>query len=118
MQRILSALKQVRLGLMAIACAVTFISLSGALAFAHPSQAATGLDSRLVKEEYKLDNNQRDNQLESREESYEKMLKEAKNIHTEEKAYEENLAEYKDENPSPGLAEKAQDFIENLTETK
>jgi uncharacterized membrane protein YhiD involved in acid resistance len=118
MQRILSALKQVRLGLIAIAIAFTFISVSGAFAFPHPSQAATGLDSRLVKEEYKLDNNQRDNQLKSREEAYEEMLKEAKDIHTEEQAYEENLAEYKDENPSPGLAEKAQDFIENLTETK
>ncbi|MCT7985894.1 hypothetical protein NG796_21695 [Laspinema sp. A4] len=118
MQRILSALKQVRLGLMAIACAFTFISLSGAFAFAHPSQAATGLDSRLVKEEYKIDNNKRDNQLESREESYEKMLKEAKDIHTEEKAYEENLSEYRDENPAPGLAEKAQGLIEKLTDTE
>ncbi|AFY80616.1 hypothetical protein [Oscillatoria acuminata] len=118
MQRIVSALKQVRLGLMAIACAFTFISVSGAFAFAHPSQAATGLDSRLVKEEYKIDNNQRDNQLESREESYEKMLEEAKNIHTEEKAYEENLSEYREENPTPGLAEKAQGLLEKLTDTE
>ncbi|MCT7994220.1 hypothetical protein [Laspinema olomoucense] len=118
MQRILSALKQVRLGLIAIACAFTFISVSGAFAFAHPSQAATGLDSRLVKEEYKIDNNKRDNQLESREQSYEKMLKEAKDIHTEEKAYEENLSEYREENPTPGLAEKAQDLIEKLTDTE
>ncbi len=118
MQRILSALKQVRLGLMAIACAFSLISLSGAFAFAHPSQAATGLDSRLVKQEYKIDNNQRDNQLESREKSYEEMVKEAKNIHTEEEAYEENLSEYRDENPAPGLAEKAQGLIEKLTETE
>ncbi|MBO0349959.1 hypothetical protein J0895_12715 [Phormidium pseudopriestleyi FRX01] len=118
MQRILSALKQIRFGLIAIACAFTFISVSGAFAFADPSLAATGLDSRLVKEEYKLDNNQRDNQLESREESYEEMLKEAKNIHTEEKAYEENLSEYREENPTPGLAEKAQGFIEKLTDTE
>ncbi|WP_254565553.1 hypothetical protein [Oscillatoria sp. HE19RPO] len=118
MQRILSALKQVRLGLMAIACAFTFISVSGAFAFAHPSQAATGLDSRLVKEEYKIDNNERDNQLKSREEAYEEMLTEAKNIHTEEKAYEENLSEYRNENPGPGLAEKAQDFLGKLTDTE
>ncbi len=118
MQRILSALKQIRLQAMAIACAVTFMSLSGAFAFAHPSVAATGLDSRLVKEEYKIDNNHRDNQLESREESYEEAVKDAKNIHTEEKAYEENLAEFRDENPAPGLVEKAQTFLENLTETE
>lgn len=118
MLRIFATLTQTVRQAIAIACTVTFIALSAVLLFPHPSYAATGLDTKLVKEEYNLDNHQRENQLKSREEAYEEELSKARNLQSEEKAYEENLEQYKKDNPGSGLLEETQEFLEQVSGKK
>lgn len=115
MNRIFSVLSQAGRKIVVMLCLMMFVSLSGAFVFAHPADAATGLDTKMVKEEYNLDNNQRDNQFKSREEAYEEALEDARNLQSEEKAYEENLENYRSENSQPNLLEKAEEYIEQVT---
>ena len=47
--------------------------------------------------------------------SYEEALKEAESPETMEEAYEDNLQEYRKDHPAPGLVEKAEELIEEVT---
>lgn len=115
MQRIFLAVKQILRQSVLIAGLVTLVSLSSLLIFyTQPSYAALGRTQQVSPEE-EFERAQSSESPDVREEAYDAATKEAKNLGSEEKAYEENLEAYKEENPGGGLVEGAKGLVEKIT---
>lgn len=112
MQRILLALGQALRKSVVILCVMSLISVSSLFIFvAQPSYAATAFDKKPAQSSVAPSSTD----TVGREKAYEEAVKDAESIDSIEKVYEENLEEYKEENPDPGLVEKAENLIEKVT---
>lgn len=113
MQRILQALGQALRKSVVIVCLMTLLGVSGLFIFVpQPSYAATAVSKKPVLPDPDVLDPQAGL---SREQAYDEAVKEAESDTSIEKVYEENLEEYKEENPGPGLIEKAEKAIEKVT---
>ncbi|MEB3831464.1 hypothetical protein [Phormidium sp. CCY1219] len=117
MQRIFAVFGDAKRRAIALLCVLAFIfTLAGTFCGDRPSYAATGLDTKMVKEEYNLDNNNREDRFKSREEAYQEAIEDAQTLEGQEKIYEKNLTQYKQEQAQPGLIEKAKEFVQQGSE--
>ena len=106
MQRILESVKQAFRKSLLILALMSLISLSSLFIFAtQPSLAATPTQKPIQQQNIDIDSQS------SREQAYEEQVKAAANP---EKVYEENLKEFKKENPDESLVEKTVEGAEKL----
>lgn len=109
MQRIFSSIKQVVRKSILIFSMLALLSLSGLfIVSAQPSLAAT--PNQKIAQQRTID---KDSQSADNEKAYEEQIEAEKNP---EKVYEENVKEYKAENPGEGLVEKTVEGAEKLVD--
>ena len=106
MQRILESVKQAFRKSLLILALMSLISLSSLFIFAtQPSLAATPNQKPIQQQNIDIDSQS------SREQAYEEQVKAAQNP---EKVYEENLKDFKKENPDESLVKKTVEGAEKL----
>lgn len=114
MQRILKSVKQAFRKSILILALMSLISLSSLFIFAtQPSKAATP-NQKLTPTQKPIQHKTIDiDSQNSREQAYEEQVKAAEDP---DKVYEENLKEFKKENPDEGLVEKTVEGAEKLVD--
>jgi hypothetical protein len=106
MQRFFSTMTQKLSKNLLSLCLVSLMLLSGLFLLVQPpSYAAT---AQQMSNSAQMKTSPAD-----REKAYDEAVQEAKDIESIEDTYEENLKEFKEENPQPNLLEKAEEVIEN-----
>ena len=111
MQRTLSYLGKVVRKSFLVVCLMSVL-LSGLLIFSpQPIAAAAYKANSPVLDQ--ADTNSKS--VESREEAYEEAIETIDKPDGVEKIYEENLKEYKEENPQPGIIQEAKELIKDVT---
>lgn len=109
MQRIFLAIAETLRKSILVVGLLSLISLSGLFVFEMPAHAASIFNQKPTQEKVNPAEAAR------RADAYEEAVKEAHNLDSIEKTYEENLKEFKEENPDPGLIEKAEELVEKVT---
>ncbi len=109
MQRSVLGIAQTLRKSVLVLCLLSLISLSGLFAFEMPAYATSLFNQKPAQEKVNPAEAAR------RADAYEEAVKEAQSLESIEKTYEENLKEYKQENPDPSLIEQAEELVEKVT---
>jgi hypothetical protein len=111
MQRISSLLNQTFRRILVL-CLIACLTVSSCLSIAVNSSIAAPVNQNSPAFGKQTD------KLESREQAYEKAIEAVDEPNGLEKVYEENLEDYREENPEPSLVEQATNAIKEVTKTE